>query len=614
MDQLNKILNLNYDIQLTYEDIYGIVKYYSVLEDYFERCNYIRTIIESMNNKIIDPDTFLTIAISEVQRPQDLILIAIALRFGGNPNMYLVLKDVGIIHLMVYTVAYLRDKVDNAIIVYLLLIESLLGSSHRSLAIKTPDTGDSGFNRVLKANPKNQDMRTVGEWLIGQGFYDFSNPYEFIKQISKNDQIMIGCMVDIPAVAIPNEVEMVSEKYDDDGVRYTKTEIIDQSLPKLFDMILYNSYNVITRVPIPMTMNRGECTELKLCMRTGALEIFKELFNRGFLFTYFSMNTLIVLFKMTIQNIDGERTMVNKIKNLIYFEMIKFVIGAGIQMDKDQLNLIATFAEDNIDKINEIYNKPLWIKTCSSSERIPLPDMVLSLASSLNIDIRQDKPKICSALEETYKFDIEVLKDAAINRQKSKIGSTLQGPADFAVGNTEVMCENTGVNGSFFEYNDLSLAYYRDDSKKLWCFTVHDFENLIAKPVNPYTNKQLPNYVLNKMVSSLSILRDLDVKPSMIKPFGKSLEELHTNDKISNKESEKINTIIMNLLQNQGLYPQMVKTMSVEKFNEILSMFNMNQDYLGLLTDSHRFTTFCRALYFHFLKYPDSIAQIFAQI
>ena len=94
MDVLNKIINQNFDITLSDADLMNIVEFWKIIGDFKQKCFYIRTIIEAINNKIIDPDTFLTVSISNCQSFDDLLLVSIALRYGANPNLYVVMNGV----------------------------------------------------------------------------------------------------------------------------------------------------------------------------------------------------------------------------------------------------------------------------------------------------------------------------------------------------------------------------------------------------------------------------------------------------------------------------------------------------------------------------------------
>lgn len=623
MDVLNKVINQNYDIKITDDKILEIVRYYFMINDYYQKCSYIRTIIESLNNKILDPDTFLTIVISELQTFDDLLLVALALRFGANPNLYLVMNGVGIVHLMVYTVMYMRGKVDNTLINYTLAIQGLLGSSAGSPMMKASDVRGRSYNQSLINGVTNVNNVNVSQWLDSQGYYDFSNPLDYVKTFPVQDQISIGCMVDAPIVAFPEGIEpkiiteTIQHYNEETGEMDTmlSERKVDPQTPDLGILALYNAYLCARKAPIPIVMDKGESVELRLCLNTGSLEIFKELINRGFRFTYFSMNRLLVLLRSTVKNMDGTNVVVNKIFNMIYFEMLKYVIEKGVRMDKEQFTLLNSFMEKYAVEISAIYNTPLWIKSCSSSANVPLPDMVKSLAFSLNIDASASKPEVCAELEDAVSQNPQILKDASIARQRNRIAVDVHGPSDYATGRTEVNCKNAAlINGNPFEYNDASLAYYVDSNKNLWCYTAPEFESIVSNPVNPQTGKPVPQHVINKMQNSLNLFKKLNVSPNKIVPVGEAIKHLNRPDTINSLHTEYINETIIRLVQTRGIYAEAFKNIPLEKTQYLLTRINMDQDYLASLTVTHRFATMCKALYLYFKMYPTSVDEVFSSL
>ena len=618
MDVLNKIINQNYVISLSDQNIVDIVNFYYEINDFKQKCYYIRTIIESLNNKIIDPDTFLTVAITYCQKPEDVLLIAIALRFGANKNLYLVMNDVGIVHVMVYTVMYLRGKVDNQLIEYILCIESLAGSSSSSYATRKSDNRGRMFDNNLVDNMATDNLSSVGDWLYSQGFYDFTNTREYlIDTFEVEDQIDIGTMLDLPEIAFPMGFakSLISNYINTDGIIEEVTDEVIPPGPDMSTAILYNAYEVQKRVIVPVTMDKGEVFEVKFCLNVGALEMFKELINRGYRFTYFSMNRLILLLKDTVSNKNGDNVVVNKIFNMIYFEMIKFVISKGVKLDKEQYELLSNFSIKYAIEIGEIYSKPLWIKSCSASDSVPLPEEVKNLSYSANIDITKSKSSVCSAISELTRQNPDTIVEAAISRQRQRMTVDVKSNIDYASGKTEVMCKNfTPANGNPFEYNDTSLAYYTDSHKNTWCFVTSDFENILKNPYNPKTGEKLPAYFTERIQNSLNTFKSVGISPKNITPIGKAIRDFNKPDSITNVSTNFINETIMRLVQIRGIYEERFKEISLENMNYILSIIGMEQDYLIRLSQSHRFATFCKALYVIFKNDPSVANYALSQI
>lgn len=609
MDVLNRIINQNSNVVLTDANIVDIVKYYSMIEDEFQRAGYIRIIIESLNGKIINPDTFLTIAISEIDNYEQVILVALALRFGANPNLYVVYKNVGIVHIMVYTVMFLRGRVENSLIEYILCVENLLGSNPASFATKVSDRRNKNYNTSLIDSAVENDKTTVSQWLDSQGFESFID-MSYVKSLPFEDQVAIGAMVDNPEIAFPQGIEskVITEIYDEDGILISDEKIEDPLMPDLATLIIYNSYNVAKYTSFPMTMFAGECMELKICLKSASIEIFKELFNRGYKFTYYSLNRLLILFKDTVNISNNEKYFVNRVKYQIYLAILEYIISKGVEMDKEQLTLLSSFANEHLDLIQTLYSQPLWVKSCSSSRNIPLPEMVKNLAFSLNIDINREKPQICSDLETVANRNPDTFIENVIERQKSRAAVELKNTSEYMLSKNNIMCKNPAlIDKNPFEYNDSSLVYYNDKYNNTWCFTADDFENLLSNPVNPYSNEKLPSYVINKMNNSLQTFKILGVAPNQIIPASQALTHLNKPDVISDKHTKFINDTVIRLAQTRGFFESEIKGFGFRKMNRILSEINMEQDYLMYLTESHRFATFCRVIYYKFKEDPDSI-------
>lgn len=617
MDVLNKIINQNFDITLSDADLMNIVEFWKIIGDFKQKCFYIRTIIEAINNKIIDPDTFLTVSISNCQSFDDLLLVSIALRYGANPNLYVVMNGVGVVHIMVFTLLYCRGNIPNDLIEYMLLVLSLLGSSYASPATTPVNQTGVPYNQGLVNNTVIFDKNTVGEFLISQGFYDFSSPLSYLETLDLNDRVSLGTLVDNPAIALPmgaNPIITV-DTIAIDGIIETAPREMPPPCPDLASLILYNAVKTAEFTPIGMSINKGECNELKLTIETGALEIFKILIDRGFKFTYFSMNRILIAYRETVIKVGDSKPIINRVFNLIYFDMIKFIVSKGARMDREQYNIISNFSEETAVQIAELYSRPLWVKACSASDKVPLPEVIRDLAYSMNIDMTGGKMEICNAIADTVRQNPSVLKEAAVTRQRNLVSANVHSAADYAKGKTDVLCRNAGtINGNPFEYNDASLAYYTDESSNVWCFTSSEFENLIVNPVNPHTGKPLPNYLINRMQGSLGIFKSLGISPQRVVPISEAISSINKSDSINNVTTEFVNETIIRLSQTRGIFEDVLRKISLDRMERVLSYINMEQDYLPLLTQSHRFATFCKALYLFFKKNPDSVTEILNMI
>lgn len=588
MDVLNKIIRQNYDVQLTDKNIVDIVGYYKMLGDFADKARYTRTIMECFNNDIIDPDTFLIASIMNYESPEDFPLIALPLRYGAD-SKYVTYKDVGNVHIMVFTVMELmgRANVSNFEIENILCIMALLGVSTSARAFTVATRNDV----------------TVAVWLEQNGFNNFLDPLEFLNMITDpeyNIRISIGAMCDLPEIAFPIGFDktIITEYYDETGFLITEKKVMVPQ-PSLPEMILYNAYSCAEKASIQASFSTGELAELKMCIDTGALEIFRILIDRGFNFSYFSMNRLLSSLKQT----DG-----NNIFCLIYIEMLKYVIARGVMLDKYQFGYLNNFSMEYAKEIEELYSTPLWQKACSGSDNIPLPSMVNALAASLNIDPSKDKPEVCGELRNLASMDFNKLSGMELERQREQLRLSQSINARMNK-KAPVFCKNANDIDPL-RYTDNTLVFYTDRNNDSWCFSAGDFDELLRNPVNPITKETLPPKVLAHMSEKVSLFEIAGIKASTLKPYDESLKELYKKDTISNMKTSEAIGIVINLGTTRGITEARFRAIPYTKMIYILDMIRMTQDYLNNLPREYQFAVFCKVLYYYFKKYPDSLDDV----
>lgn len=616
MDKLNRIINLGSEEKITYEDVGGIIDHFYDIQKAFEnsqaeymaqpeldytyknwmkmlkmKAGYLRNILESIYNKFINANDFLEVAVKKCASIEGMILVALAIRYGANPNHYVVMKKVGYIHIMVYTIYALRGRLTNDMIETLLYLMTLLGSTTASRVMKARNKEDF-FEEYAE-----QDM-TVEAWLDEQGYdtaFNFDMDY----------QILVGTMADKPEIAFPGGYDIiVTNVYDENGILQEMMEsVYTPPGPDIIQLIMYNAFECSKYASIPKSYSAGEIKELRLVIQTGSLELFKILIDRGFNFSYFSMNRLLSNMKKTISiAADGETIMIDKFFNIIYMEMLKYVISKGVKMDKEQFDMLSNFSNEYALKIEEIYSSPLWIKACSGSNSIPLPEMVKSLAFSLGLDANDPKPQVCKSLKETSLQDSSTLKTAAYNRQTTRTALNNLSPDDIAKGKNTITCKNITGDNDPLKYADGSLAVYTDSMKNTWCFTAPDFEKLLESPVNPVTNQPLPEHFVKHIRSSLNTFKTAGVRPRGIIPYSAAVDKLSEKDKINNMNTDYVITSVSELGMIRGIHSTYLRNVKPDRMHFILKGINMDQDYLDNLPRTLQFSTFCKALYI-FAKY-----------
>lgn len=106
-----------------------------------------------------------------------------------------------------------------------------------------------------------------------------------------------------------------------------------------------------------------------------------------------------------------------------------------------------------------------------------------------------------------------------------------------------------------YAYTDARMAFYKDDTGELWCFTSDFFESMIESEKNPYTGKKLPTLFLETIKAQMNILRFLDLaSPKDSKNMGEAVSQIFDGQKeISNYYSDSIYARAVNIILLLGV-------------------------------------------------------------
>jgi hypothetical protein len=617
----------------------------------------IKKLSYALENKIIDANKLLIWAIalcSDKTQEYDIMLMSLALRFGeAEPNMYLLVPEYGNTHLVVYAVLEMekrlmktsvaKDYISRDTIEKVLLLLGLMGSKTSSLAIyeeqlKFDSKGipeyDSKILRIASQKNKEAYKTTVAQWLVSKQYPHFLNPCEDLERMAglRSDparyKIKYGLLTDDVKYAFPEGTGIIKQEVKDKyGVKRYKEAAPVQ--PSFFDCVKYNAVRVEKNLTLVNVVRNSESDVLRYCLDTLALELFENCLMRGFKMSYFTMNRLCILYTKRTSKDRYDR-----VSSEVYLRMLLYAAGTGVRIDEYQFDYIKTKDEDYKNKntgstapskqIETMYEKPLWEKACSTSEKAPLPKSLILIATSLGVlsedgtiaNPKINKKETCMALAALASEDPSKIQTDAIDRQRERIRATAYTLAEFTSGPFSVDCENNGpMNTDPLEYNDAALAYYKDDKDKLYCFPSTMFEDLTQSRKNPFANdKPLPADILNKMKTQLDVFTKLGINPNKILPAGTAAEQLQEKDVINNDHTDfSINTIV-NMFKTQGVPKSTLQALNTEQFNAILSKMYMNQDYLKDLPSNYQFATFCKAMYSYIKKNETQIPAILRAI
>lgn len=159
MDPLLGILNGRRSEPLTLAETRGIVQDAATSKSQIERARKHLYVVQGLSRRIIDPNNLLSVAIAEVKSAADLIMVALALRYGANRNLYLQIQSIGPGHVMVYTVAILRaSSRDTNLIMSVLLVLLIMGSQPSSPAFDQSGTRSVQLERKSEAEIMSVDQ------------------------------------------------------------------------------------------------------------------------------------------------------------------------------------------------------------------------------------------------------------------------------------------------------------------------------------------------------------------------------------------------------------------------------------------------------------------------
>jgi len=326
---------------------------------------------------------------------------------------------------------------------------------------------------------------------------------------------------------------------------------------------------------------------------------FTKLLKKGHIPSYLLINKIIV----------GMREY-RKLDRIIAAQelerMLLESVDVGVQLDLDQLNIISIMGKDVLDTVNHKYEQPYWKKVCKTPSHT-IPEVLKRLAVSLNIDPTMNQSAICESINTLSKSDKESLKDAARKRQQMRMASDLGNMNEF-LGDKQptFACRNrSSMTHDPLDYNDMDIAYYRDEQGVIWCFTSDTFANLIETGVNPYNSVILPESFLAQLKYQLDVLRKLGIDAihgeigiytsQIATTFSTALDELGKKDAITEKISSRALDKFIQLASIHSISPDSIKSLTKEKMIDGLRSINYNVE-LASLNTSHALVTVARII------------------
>ena len=316
------------------------------------------------------------------------------------------------------------------------------------------------------------------------------------------------------------------------------------------DMLLaIRSFSPISfdKIPTPDTIVMMDHKSLHDSVTYLNSSSYEKLLKRGQMPSYLLVNTILI--SMKSYKSAGRIIAVQELE-----KMLLSSISLGTQLDQDQLSIVSVMGQDVLNSVTKEYEQPYWRKICRASSSpdspgviVKTPEPLRRLAISLNIDPTMSKASICDSINTLSKADKEALKDAARRRQQLRMASDMGTMNEFLGDKVPTLvCRNKVLmQQNPLDYNDVDLAYYRDDQGAVWCFSSDTFSSILESGLNPYNSTLLPPSFKDQLRYQIDVLRRLGIDAgngqvgiySSRVPitFDKSIDSLTSKDVVSEK-------------------------------------------------------------------------------
>ena len=560
------------------------------------------TLYLALKRKAIDPDVTILQAISRARTKEYLIPIAMCIRFGADTNMYVDVPKFGKVHMLGYVYYVLGgDRFTEEVGTF---DETVLNSIILMLIVSGARPVSAMFDpKGGKIRGMNEEITTkisVTEWLDEQGYANI------LDRINSGDVSNLSKIVDADSMVI------LSILLDNPTLMGRDYEPRDMTLSiRAFSLTSFDS------IPTADTKIMMDYKALDESVTYYNAYAFDQLVKRGQIPSYLLINKILA--QMRVYKTRGHLIVVQELE-----KMLVTSVNVGVQLDPDQMNIISTLGKDVLDTVNRDYEQPYWRKVC----RIPdlqgeVPEKLRKLAISLNIDHTMSKTAICESLTTLSKSDKEALKEAAKRRQQARVSSDLGYINEFIGGKTPALvCRNRGMlPHDPFDYNDVDLAYYRDDQGAVWCFGSDTFESILETGINPYNSTILPDSFKDQLRYQINTLKRLGINNGcggmlttrIPLTFSKAIDTLTAKDSVTDQPCEQFMRNFVQLANLNNVSADTIKSLNKQQLMDALRTIDYDVDLSGLST-SHALSTVAHILSDLNQTDPDAIGTFFSAV
>ncbi len=499
------------------------------------------SLLKALNKDKLDVNNTLIQAINDAKNREDLIPIALALRAGADPNLYVKTPGMGNIHILGFT--YFKLSQQNLIGCTPTTNNSLVNS----IVMMLVATGTNPNLPVFKSEDcyVKLESRNVITWLCDSGYETILNNIDPNLSNARPESVsLVGTFLDCKDLVKIN--------------------------PKLSDIIASHAHSVLDKY---ITLTESE-EGLKLSIRYLNLTSFEAFIKMGSTVEYWNINNMLI--KMKEYKKLGDLTSLSTI-----FNMLLYSISHGSVMDLHQLKMIEQIDPELVCIVVKKYSEPRWRKTCKICKGDVNTEMKL-MAYHLNLNPEYNKKYICQEISKITCANTCSFKRAAIIRQEKRISNTLSDIINF-INHTspQIILRNKSLIVNVYDYVDMDLVFYKDHEGASWAFTRDKFTDLIDTRKNPYTQCQLPIEVLDEMEKKREyhILLGLDCKLTTV---SQAVDELVSADEINDITTQKITNRFYKMANNQGVSKEYISNLTLESLENSLKDINIVTDITSL--------------------------------
>lgn len=531
-------------------------------------------IITALNREKIDSNTTLIQGIANATKKEDLVPIALALRYGADPNLYVNAPNIGDIHILGYSSLVLSKK-DLALLNSVIIMLMAMGADPNEPIFDSK----GGVVRDEFSLVEPIKGQSILDWLDDQGFSTIIPEIrdQNYNKVEKVFMTMLGTFLD-------------------------KNKLIVTD-PRLDEVIGAHSTLIFTKHEGKANKDAG----LRVSRAYLNIETFEKFVDRGATLNYGEINDLIL-------SIKGYKDAGDLISMGQIRQMLTYAISHGIIIDKYQEEMIKEIDKTIHDKIIEVYGVPYWKKICQTAKG-KVPDKLKILAYRLNLYPESPKDTLCFQIKKIVQADPDKVKKSAINRQVNRVRTIVSYINEFEDGPPSLNCSNESVlNANIYDFPDVDIAFYKDDQESLWCFGSNNFAKIIRQKKNPYTTQKFPQYFLDDVATQIEFISKYRAIDDMPVSISETIDTINSPDEITNEYTNKHSKMFEEMMASNGVSEWNIEKLSNKDLQKIMvENFNLDTNLTNLSRD-HAVKTFYVVSYFELLENPELTDKFFEQI